>query len=332
MIPVGSLRRFRLAAAVGALSVPLAVSGCIVRIDSDGYRARAEKRFPVSGPPEVKLTTFDGPIVVRGWERDEVFVEIEKRGRDAADVEAIEIEAEQRGDEVSVEARQPGGRTYAFGAVTTLSREAHLVASVPQQSRVMLRTGDGSISIERVTGRIELRTGDGSITGLDLRGEFLAHTDDGAIRVEGMDGRCDATTGDGSITIHGRFDSLRARTGDGPVVVKLLPGSMPTGDWDLATGDGAMVLYVPDGLSADIDADASGKVARVDHGLPFEGGADLPRGVLRGRLGAGGPTIRLRTGDGAINLKRLPGQLPVPSASTDVESDFADKSEAGSPR
>src|SRR5687767_14538788 len=114
MIPIRSLEpgppTLRGGARLGrialAVVVATSVAGCVVRVDSDGYREREEKRFAIKGRPTVQLTTFDGAIVIRGWDRDEVSVEIEKRGRDKAAVKDIEVVASQKGDTVSVEARE----------------------------------------------------------------------------------------------------------------------------------------------------------------------------------------------------------------------------------
>ena len=301
----------RLTIRLGALAAATTLAaGCVVTVESDGYKAREEKRFQVTGVPDVRLATFDGAIVVRGWDRDEVYVEVEKRGRDRGEVQAIEVVSEQNGQQVSVEARQPGAKKYAFGVVTTRSRHARLVASVPTGSNVTLRTGDGALSVERVRGRLELRSNDGNVSGLDLSGDVFAQTDEGAVKLEGVDGRCDVTTGDGSITIHGRLDKLSARTSDGSVVIKLLPGTRVDSEWSLSSGEGQMVLYVPDGLAAAIDAETRDGRARVNPALTFSSLPDLPRGVIRGTLGGGGEIVRLRTRDGAIALKRLPGKHP----------------------
>ena len=46
-----------------ALFVPVALGGCVV-VDSQGHIVREEKRFAVSGIPDLKLTTFDGAIEI----------------------------------------------------------------------------------------------------------------------------------------------------------------------------------------------------------------------------------------------------------------------------
>lgn len=296
----------------GALLAPMALGACVVRVDSHDVRAREEKRFRVDGRPDVNLTTFDGAIDVRGWDRDEVFIEIEKRGREKAAVDQIEIVSEQKGNRIQLEARQPGGRKYALGMLTTMSRSARLIASVPTGSNVTLNSGDGPISIERVKGRIELRTTDGTISGLDLSGELLARTDDGSVRLNSVDGSCDVVTGDGSITLDGRFDILRARTDDGSITLKVLPGSKVSETWSVTTGDGNAIVYLPDGLNADLDAESGDGRTRIEDALNVRLDGAVARKMLRGTLGEGGPMVRVRTVDGHIFFKRLPYKLRVP--------------------
>jgi hypothetical protein len=307
--------RLQLRATVaGAMLAPLALGACVVKVDSNDFRAREEKRFEVSGAPDINLTTFDGPIDVRGWDRDEVFVEVEKRGREKDAVEQIEVVSDQKGNRITLEARQPGGKKYAFGMLTSMSRSAKLIASVPRGSNIVLRSGDGSISIEQVKGRIELRTSDGSITGLDLSGDLLARTDDGGVRLNSVDGRCDVLTGDGSISLDGRFDFVRARTNDGSVTVKVLPGSKVSENWSLMTGDGNAIVYLPDGLSADLDAESSHGHTRVDQALRINTDGESSKTMLRGRIGEGGGNLRIRTVDGHIFFKRLPFKLRIPDS------------------
>jgi hypothetical protein len=303
------LQRPLLAVAAGLVATGLA--GCVVRVDSDGYREREEKRFTTKGRPTIQLSTFDGSVVIRGWDRDEVSVEVEKRGQDKAAVETIEVVSGQQGDAVRIEVREKGAaprRSIGFGHFQ--SRTARLVASVPTGSDLVVRTGDGSIKVEHVSGKIELRSSDGSVTGTDLAGDVFAHTEDGAIRLERLDGKCDAASEDGSIEVQGRLEVLRVSTDDGSVVVKALTGSKVDRDWNLSTRDGSMVLYVPDALAADLDAQVEDGAVRLDDAIAFErAGSGKAKNVLRGRLGAGGLRLTMRSGDGNIRLRRLPGDL-----------------------
>ncbi|MEO5819966.1 MAG: DUF4097 family beta strand repeat-containing protein [Vicinamibacteraceae bacterium] len=307
------LARVGQAALVAVLAA--GATACVVRVDSDGFRLREEKRFDTKGRPTVQLATFDGSIVVRGWDRSEVSVEVEKRGRDKAAAEAIEVIADQKGDVVRVEARKKDlgeERSYGIGW-NGVSRSARLVVSVPTGSDLIVHTGDGSIRVEHVNGRVELKSSDGSVTGRELSGDVVAHTEDGSIRLEGIDGKCDVASDDGSIAVQGRLDGLRVSAEDGSVVVRATAGSKMSRDWSLSTGDGSLVLFVADGLGADVDAQTRDGSVRLDSGLVFarEDG-DHSRSTLRGRLGAGGPRLVMRSGDGTIRLRRLAGGPPPP--------------------
>src|SRR2546423_360614 len=154
--------------AVLALAALIVSSGCVdlvgARVDNR-YVEREEKRFTTGAKPEVTLSTFDGSIEVRPWDKSEVEVIVEKRASDKDMASQIEIVATQEGNRVSVEAKWPEHRRgLHFGH----SPSAKLIVSVPGSSDLAARSGDGSIDVERITGRVELRSGDGSIQARDL--------------------------------------------------------------------------------------------------------------------------------------------------------------------
>ncbi len=293
---------FRAPLVASIVSLVATSTGCVDIVATGsglGYSEREEKRFSVDGRPAVKLQTFDGAIEVRSWDRPEVLVEIEKRALDKELLGDIEVRTEQNGSQVSVEVRVRSGS----GGHWVQHRSAHLTVSLPASSDLVAQTGDGAIDVERVTGRIELRTGDGAIRGQDLSGDVNARTGDGSIRLNGIDGRLDLDTGDGMIVAAGKLTGLRARSGDGSVRIHVEPGSAVLEDWDVVTGDGSVTVDVPATFDAELDA-------RTGDGHVSVNGAVLSRTIestrrsIRGRLGDGGRSIHLRSGDGAIRLDR----------------------------
>src|SRR5688572_16014329 len=108
--------------ALGLAAVTIVTTSCvdIVAIDTPRFVENEEKRFSVSGRPEVVLSTFDGAIEVRTWERAEVLVAIEKRGADEAAVKAIKVTAEQSGNRIRVVVEAPA-RGPSFGFNTSRS-------------------------------------------------------------------------------------------------------------------------------------------------------------------------------------------------------------------
>ncbi len=273
---------------------------CTVSVDSQSQVVRDEKRFAVSGTPEVRVTTFDGSIEVRTWDRPEVRVEIEKRGPTKESIEALDIVSQQKGNFIELEVKRP--RREAFSNVAFYrSPSARLIVSLPRRADLRGRTGDGAIRLEGLQGRIELRTGDGSIRVADVSGELTFDTGDGSVTVEGAEGKLAIESGDGGVSVSGKFAAVRLRTHDGSIVYRAQPGSSMAEDWDISTGDGSVSLYLPVDFSAELDAQTGDGTIRNE--LRVAGGGDGNRHTLRGRLAAGGRMIKVRTGDGGIRLR-----------------------------
>lgn len=293
----GSFRTPLLAAVAGLAA---AAAGCvdIVATGAAGYMEREEKRFPVAGRPEVMLSTFDGAIEVRTWDQPEVLVEVEKRALDKDQIGDIEIVTEQNGNKVSVDVRIKSGSSG-----WRVHRSAHLKVSLPASSDLVAKTGDGAIDVERVSGRIDLRSGDGSIHGQELSGDVLARTGDGSIRLDRIDGRLDLDTGDGSIVAAGKFTRLRARSGDGSVRIHVEAGSTALEDWDVVTGDGSVTVDLPDRFDAELDAHTGDGHVSVSNRV-LSRTTESTKRAIRGTLGEGGHSFHVRSGDGSIRVDR----------------------------
>lgn len=280
----------------------LASTACVVNLDGQGVVVREEKRFPVSGDLDLTLATFDGSIRVRSWDRNEVLVEMEKRAQSQPEAEALDVQFTQDGNRIRVDARSPRVSREGFNIGRFSSPSVSLIVTVPQKLALHAETGDGSIAVERLSGKIELRSGDGSVRGEEIAGDLTVNTGDGSVSLVGASGRAVLDTGDGSIDARGRFDGLQLSSGDGSVSVEADQGSAMTEDWNVTTGDGSIVFRVPPGFNAEIDADSGDGTVRAEGGaLPTTRGED-DHESMRGRLGTGGRTVRLRSGDGSIRL------------------------------
>lgn len=284
--------------------LPLAVglSACTINVDSQGHIEREDKRFTVQGVPDLDLATFDGAIEVRGWDRDEVMVTVEKRAQEKEDLQRIVVTMEQKGSRIVVDARSPGSTTYV-GIGVFISPMAKIIVNAPRSANLVARSGDGSITVDRITGKIELKTTDGSIKAIETGGELLAETGDGTLTLEDVVGRIEARTDDGSVRISGVPSVVRVRSGDGSVVLRVRRGATMAEDWLVTTRDGSIVAELPDDFSAMIEAEpGDGDRARSELTLVGEDGGTREQRVLRGQLGNGGKQLVLRTADGSIRL------------------------------
>jgi len=293
-----------------ATALPFTLAGCVV-VDSQGHITREEKRFTVSGTPELKLVTFDGAIEIRAGDGKNVVVEIEKRGPTKESTEELKVESKQDGDRIEVEVKKPAHEVVFFG-VGRMSPTAKLIVTMPRDGNVTARSGDGSIRIEHVHGRLELKTGDGSIRATDIAGQLTLSTGDGSVTLDDVGGDLDVDTGDGSVSVAGKLTTVKLHTGDGSITFRAAAGTFMKDDWSMTTGDGGIALYLPSDFGAELDAHTGDGSIRNELDLKAEAEADdrdrdrdhdRDRRTLKGKLGSGGKLLRIRTGDGSIRLK-----------------------------
>jgi hypothetical protein len=289
-----------LSAAVATAVLPLALGGCVV-VDSQGRLARDEKRFTVSGPPELKVTTFDGNIEIRSADTKTVLVEIEKRGPTQDSIDELKVEMKQDGDRIEIEVKRPP-TTVGIDGFGRVSPHARLTVTMPRNGSVVARSGDGGITVHGVTGRMELRTGDGNVRASDVNGSMTVVTGDGAVTIDNSEGDVDIDTGDGSVSVAGKLGVVKVHTGDGSITFRAEPGSSMKADWSMTTGDGGVAVYLPPDFAADLDAHTGDGGIRSDLKVDADN-RDSSRRTLRGKLGAGGKLLKIRTGDGSIRLK-----------------------------
>src|SRR5215813_8501206 len=89
----------------GSLAALLAGPGCIdiVGADLNKIVEREEKHFSTGASPDVILSTFDGSIEIRAWDKPEIEVVIEKHAVSKEAAAMIEVHTDQQGDKVTVD-------------------------------------------------------------------------------------------------------------------------------------------------------------------------------------------------------------------------------------
>ena len=245
----------------------------IVRGGSGGYNservtAKETKSFTVGNAPRITLSTFDGQVTVRGWDKPEVSYTATKGAADEEALKQIRIESQQQGDGISI------------STINTEDVNGHVNFDlyVPRQSTLHVSSGDGALNLDGVTGQITLRSGDGPIEVANGGGQLQVNTGDGVIRVIKFDGQVDARTGDGAIALDGNFNAVSARTGDGTIS-----------------------LTVPAGSSFTIETNSMEDLGNEGF-VVNEDITPSPR-LKRWRIGNGGKVFILKTGEGKILLR-----------------------------
>jgi hypothetical protein len=285
----------------------LGSAACSIDVRGEGIVTREEKRFTVKGRADLGLRTFDGSIQLKSWDRDEVLVEIERRGPDQQSTEALVVNATQEGNRIVVDAPEPRDRREVIHLGSWQGPSVSLIVTTPRNVNVEASTGDGSISADDLVGTVALHSVDGSIRARRVDGTLQARTGDGSIAISDAAGRVEADSGDGSIELGGRFEALDVRTGDGSVRLDVFDGSALKTEWSVNTGDGSISLRLPRNFDADLDAHTGDGIVHGD-GVPVtaerSNDDDEHRNSLRAQIGKGGRTLRLRSGDGSIDISR----------------------------
>jgi DUF4097 and DUF4098 domain-containing protein YvlB len=270
----------------------LSVALFAAKVRADDYA----KSYTVSNRAKVHVDTNDGSVNVTTGDTQQVEFRVEYQGYVLN--KSLQIDSNQRGDEVELIARIPKGWHFSIG----MMRRLHIEVRMPKEADLQVRTGDGSIKANGLSGTIDLHSGDGALTVSSLKGSLRLHTSDGSIEGSDLDGQCDAASGDGRIRLTGRFDVLSTRSGDGSVAVEALHGSKLDSSWSISSGDGSIEVALPADLPVNIDASTGDGHISSDIPITMEGVVSKSR--VHGKMNGGGSTLTIRTGDGSIHLRQ----------------------------
>ena len=214
----------------------------------------------------------------------------------------------------SVRARTLGGsiRMDRIGGSVHATTAGGSVRLGAIRGPVECETAGGSIQLQQGTGLAQLRTHGGSIRVAQVEGDLDAETGGGSIRIGRVAGALRAKTGAGDVLIGQALGALMVSAGAGDIEAALLAG---TGMRDsfLETSVGSIVISLADSLAFTLDA--SVQLARGGRGILSEFPAvEVRRSAARfgpasasaaGAVNGGGPVLRLRTGVGRIEVRKL---------------------------
>jgi hypothetical protein len=199
----------------------------------------------------------NGGVAVHGEERTDVLLFVKVVATAESDAEAKAL-----AQKVTV---QTDGTIRGEGPAT--GRHAHWWTSfriaVPRHSNLALRTENGGISIERVTGEVEFRSQNGGIQLSELAGNVKGRTTNGGLKVA-------------------------------------LSGSEWSGDGlDVQTTNGGVALQIPKDYNAHLETGTVNGGIRLGFPVSVQGRIDKKLSV---DLGRGGKTVRVVTTNGGVRV------------------------------
>lgn len=278
----------------------VALAACALAFAGSARADHWEKTYTISGHAQLRFSTNDGNVEIMPSDKNAISARVETEGWRLNSSDDVSLSEHQSGDLVEIELRFHERNRWGFNFN---NRRIHVYLDVPKQADLDIHSGDGSISAHDITGNLRLDSGDGSLHVDALKGDLRFHTGDGRIEGAGLEGSLNADSGDGSLLLRGKFDRVEAHTGDGNIELSIENGSKMNAAWTVRTGDGRIHLRLPDGFAADLDAHTGD--GRINTEFPMYVTGSLQSGTLHGKLGNGGESLTLRSGDGSIFIEKM---------------------------
>jgi lia operon protein LiaG len=179
------------------------------------------------------------------------------------------------------------------GRVTVKDTKGNLVAA----------TGSGGVDVRGANGDdVRISAGSGSVTANDVGGKRLrVSTGSGGVTGSGLSSDdLDVSAGSGSIRVDdARAPRVRLSSGSGGIRVGF---ASPVKSLDASTGSGDVTVTLPGAVNAQVDVSTGS--GGIDSDFPVQLNR-MERNRLRGQIGDGSGTIRIRSGSGSVHLRKL---------------------------
>lgn len=173
---------------------------------------------------------------------------------------------------------------------------------VPRGAQVRVSTGNGAVTVERVGGEVSASTGNGRVTVRNTDGAVRVTTGNGDVEVRDVAGAVRVTTGNGRVSVSTARGPVEARSGNGDVDVRMTT-VQASEDMTFSTGSGDVRVTLPADYNGDLDASTGNGSISSDFDLKVAGRLS-PRRV-RAAIGRGGARLRLSTGNGELEVRRV---------------------------
>ncbi len=253
---------------------------CLSLFSISAFAEEWTKTYQVGNNPALHVDTNDASIEVTHGVSNTIAARVVTDGINIGNT-GVRVTERQDGDKVDLQVHVPN----EWGIHFSVHRSIRIEVQVPQSVALDLRSGDGHILVNGVTGMARLDTGDGHITVQNFTGNLRGHT------------------GDGHMSIDGSFSDLDLRTGDGHIDLAVHPGSKMSSGWLIHTSDGGVQARLPQDLAAELYAHTGDGHIQLD--MPVTVNGSIERSRIRGKLNGGGPLLEITTGDGSIRISKF---------------------------
>jgi Putative adhesin len=259
---------------------------------------------------QLSVSNFNGPIEVRAAAGTTAEVRAEKhtRGGAVSDI-AFDVQVESGGDvRICSVMRNSDGcddqHRWSHDDDDDRWRRnesVSMVILVPRGAKLKVATGNGTIVVDRAGAEVEAATGNGRVSLAGTEGVVRVSTGNGDVDVRDAKGSVRVSTGNGRVSVATSEGPVEARSGNGDIDVRM-SSVRAREDMSFSTGSGAVRLTLPAGYNGELDASTGNGEVTSDFDLKVQGRMNPRR--IRATIGAGGPLLRMSTGNGRLELRK----------------------------
>jgi hypothetical protein len=284
------------------LAGALVLMGCDIE-DFDNYQADFHYHYDFQPGGRLNVDNANGSVEIEGWDRQEVEISGVKYASRQRLLDELRIEIHNSPDAITIRTVRPYHPQWSAGARYTIR--------VPRQTVIdRVDTSNGPISVRNIgtsgahLQTLSLRTSNGRIRAENVTGVIDAQTSNGWVDLDEIDGGASVRTSNGLVTIrlnHLTDSPLRVTTSNGAVDLTLR--NQPQDAIHAETSNGSITLHLPADAGARLRADTSHSAISSDFDVlqRFED-HDRWNNRVDGKIGNGGPEIELSTRNGHISI------------------------------
>ena len=286
---------------------------------AEKYEEKFAKTEALARDGRVTLINVSGSVEVKVGAVAEVKIEADKIAsassmeKAKANAALVTIEVTRDGNGLKIETKYPSNTRNVNVGV-------NYRVWVPDKAAVKVRNTSGSVNLEGLGAALEVDVTSGNLTIAKAAGPVDARTVSGRIQVEDVGNDADLKTISGNITasrIKGSVDAettsgrieLRDISGAKTVRAKVLSGNI-TYDGDLAPGaritlealSGSLNLTLPASAAFELNAETFSGSVNSEFAITMSG--KISPKELRGTVGAGGASLRLKSFSGGIRIRK----------------------------
>lgn len=228
-------------------SLILSGCGCLSSCDAFQKLEKGEQSKTIQNPKpsKLKVTTQNGFIRVSKGKGPNIDIHAVIKARSKERLEAVRIHA-AKGQDGSFE-------IYAIFPEKRLSNEScSFTVTLPQTRGLVLKTSNGSITINQLQGPANLQSSNGALKIFDHHGPLLLSTSNGSVQVRDADESVEAKTSNGRIDVVLREDNpgpVQLKTSNGSIHLKVGKGFQ--GSLHARTSNGSLQADLPDEIRVD---------------------------------------------------------------------------------